>query len=129
MTFRKALSRARPYSLLSEDKLRVIFDLAQSTSGLEGDLAELGVYMGGTAILMLLAAPEATIRLFDTFCGIPKDKCDPAIDRHVAGEFAFGLSGITQRFSEIGRAETYPGIFPKSAKGARDSRFRLVHLD
>ena len=63
----------------------MLFQFALSAARLQGDVAEVGVYRGGTARLLSRAVAPArkTVRLFDTFEGMPST--DPQRDRHRTG--------------------------------------------
>lgn len=57
------------YSLIDRDRFIALYSHLQSCRYLEGDIAEVGVYRGGTSLGMALIAPEKRIHLFDTFEG------------------------------------------------------------
>lgn len=99
------------------------------TAGLEGDVAEFGVYRGGGAKLLQACKGGSPLHLFDTFGGMP-DIVAP-IDRHVAGDFADTSAEAVRGY--LGADDTvrlHCGIFPGSAAELPpDLRFRFVHLD
>ncbi len=115
----------RRRTLLSEAKLRALWDVACSLGGVAGDLAELGVCRGGVARLLATACPDRTVHLFDTFAGIPETR-DPSIDWHRPGEFAAGIAEVRESLADLPNVTFHPGLFPKTAAG---ERFALVHLD
>lgn len=49
----------------------IIYSIALSQSKLDGDMAEVGVYQGGSAKLISEAKGNKTLYLFDTFTGLP----------------------------------------------------------
>jgi hypothetical protein len=91
-----------------------------------GDLAELGVYRGGVARALAERFPARTVRLFDTFTGIPWDGYDPDKDRHRPGEFACPMDLVKDLLAGLSNVSFHPGLFPGTAAG---ERFALVHLD
>lgn len=113
-------------SLLSDAKLDAIRRACDQIEGVTGDLAELGVYRGGVGRLMAKRFPKRTVRLFDTFTGIPWDGYDPAKDRHRPGEFACSLDEVRAWLSDCPNVIFHPGLFPLTAAG---ERFAMVHLD
>jgi O-methyltransferase len=63
-----------PYTLVSDDRCYVLASLVTQASRLEGEAWECGVYRGGTAMPLAekLSAAKRTLRLFDTFEGMPE---------------------------------------------------------
>ena len=72
----KLLKLTKQKTLISEDRLFILYQCLISTSKLSGELAELGVYRGGSAILLSYIAkehtPRKTLYLLDTFEGMPE---------------------------------------------------------
>ena len=114
-------------SLVSPDRLRVIRDCVLATNHLVGELAELGVYRGGTARLLANFAPDASIHLFDTFAGMPAD--DAADGGHRQGDF--GDTDLPAVIEYVGNpnARYYAGVFPDAMMPPEDTRYRFVHID
>src|SRR6267142_3065515 len=69
-TYDRLFALAHPYSLLSWAQGYTLYQAAQRAP-LEGDFAELGVYKGGSALILHLADDTRTLNLFDTFAGHP----------------------------------------------------------
>lgn len=113
-------------TLLNDAKLDAIRNRLGSLEGVPGDLAELGVYRGGVGRLMAKTCPTRTVRLFDTFTGIPWDGYSPEDDGHHPGEFAASLHEVREALSDCPNVVFHPGLFPGTAAG---ERFALVHLD
>lgn len=90
-----------------------------------GDMAEAGVYRGGTAAIMLAASARKRLHLFDTFAGLPHGE-----GRFRAGEWSGSVEDVSRNLAEWeGRFELHRGFFPDSARGLEDLRFSFVHLD
>jgi O-methyltransferase len=114
------------------DKVRcfMIFQLAQQASKITGDIAEVGVYKGGTAKLLakIFESSSKTIHLFDTFAGMPIT--DPNKDLVKKGDFGdTSLESVRQSLSDFKNILLYKGLFPKTAKSIENKRFCLVHVD
>jgi hypothetical protein len=96
-----------------------------------GDLAELGVYKGNTAVLLAEFARAKGRRayLFDTFEGFsPRDL--GGIDAHKKVEFRDTTLASVQSLVGSESVEYVVGHFPESAAtAAAGSTFCLVHLD
>ncbi len=107
-----------------------LYQLALKTQKVPGDVAEVGVYRGGSAKLFALFKGSKGLHLFDTFEGMPTT-C-PDIDRHLAGEFAdTSLESVRRYLSAFSGVFFYKGVFPDSARelASGSTRFSLVHLD
>jgi hypothetical protein len=121
------LGLAADRSLIWHDRLASIRDQVLATNHLAGDVAELGVYLGGTAKIIGHYAAGAALHLFDTFAGLPAD--DQAEGgHHVQGEFRGDLDDV-QRFLDDPNAVFHAGEFPATAPPGEGLRFRFVHVD
>lgn len=107
-------------SILQPDKLAVIRDAVLATNHLPGDVAEFGVYRGGTARLIGHYARGTPVHLFDTFAGMPFDDTAANGD-HGAGDFA------DCTVPNVPNAVIHKGIFPDTAPPA--ARYRFAHVD
>ncbi len=118
----------RTHTLLSKDRCFTLFQFARYLSRLNGAMAEVGVYRGGSARLIASAAPQCTIHLFDTFEGMPQ--VDSAIDRHKAGDFSdTSLTAVQAYLADNTNVSFHPGVFPVSVSGLERERFSFVHVD
>lgn len=119
-------ARAGYRSLLDVGKLGIIRDLLRSTPQNVGDLAEIGVYKGGTAKLMQSYAPGHYIHLFDTFSGQPEDDVVPA-GWHRKGDFRDTGEAEVKELLSTRNAVFHAGTFPDTADP--DLRFAFAHVD
>lgn len=99
------------------------------TKKIEGDIAEVGVFRGGTARLFATLESVKMIHLFDTFQGMPET--NKLVDHHVAGDFDdTSLLDVRNYLCSYGNTRFYQGLFPDSASALpKDVRFSFVHLD
>lgn len=102
-----------------------IFQFVSACEKIPGDMAEAGVFRGGTAAIMLGASPGKKLHLFDTFSGLPHgDK------QFSAGEYCGSLADVRSNLAKWSdRIVLYPGLFPDSAPQNESLRFSFVHLD
>lgn len=114
----------KPYTVVTSDRCHVLWLLAQISQHLVGDFAEVGVYRGGTSMLLKLSAPEKTVHAFDTFAGIPNAT---ATDGHVNGDFPVNRDEVVQRLNALGIV-VHEGYFPATVEHL-DKRFSLAHFD
>lgn len=123
------VSESGSRSLITLDRLEVLADAALRTKHLPGDLAEVGVYKGGSAAVIASAAGSMkALHLFDTFAGIP-ESC--VMGGHRAGDFndPDASLGAVRAFLRGLPVVFHPGVFPGSATKAADRTFSMVHLD
>lgn len=101
-----------------------IWQWAKACEKIPGDMAELGVYKGATAAIMLKAAPSKKIHLFDTFEGLPDSE-----GQFASGEWHGSLEEVKRNLSRwTDKVSYHVGLFPASTEGLED-RFSFVHLD
>jgi O-methyltransferase len=94
--------------------------------GIEGDMAELGVYRGEMALLYHKVLPSRKLYLFDTFSGFPER------DLEVSEDTRFSDTSLEQVKARIGDSTNVifkPGYFPETASGLENYRFCFVMLD
>ena len=120
-----------PRSLVDPERKYVLYTRAlEATRRLPGDLAECGVYKGGTAYLLAQIGAEAgrKLALFDTFEGMPET--DAKRDLHQQGDFAdTSLDGVRKYLGAFPNVECYPGFVPQTLEAVKDRQFCFVHLD
>lgn len=105
-----------------------LYQLGRAFEGKEGEIAEVGVYKGGTARVLAAACPDKRVYLFDTFTGMPSS--DPSVDRHGVGDFSdTSFEKVQKLLSDCSNVEFHVGIFPETSGPIVDKRFCLVHLD
>ena len=113
-------------SIISQAQLAALTALARRAPA--GAFAEVGVYRGGSALLLYEIAQEQgrTLHLFDTFTGTPF--YTEAVDHHKPGpEFAAADAPDYIRLL-MPRAELHIGVYPEThPAGLRDLAF--VHCD
>lgn len=121
---------ARTRSLADEARAQTLYQLARHASRMDGAMAEIGVYRGGTAKLLAAIADGASreLHLFDTFEGMPET--DLARDLHAAGDFADTSLESVQSFLAPHRSPRFHrGEFPRTAGPVESLQFSFVHVD
>ncbi len=107
-----------------------LYQLVLRTRNLPGDIAELGVYRGGSAKLIASLKGEKGLYLFDTFAGMPSVRAD--VDTHLEGDFDdTSLEAVSSYLRGFNRVFFHKGLFPDSAGELAKTpiTFSLVHLD
>jgi len=124
------------HTIVSFDRLQVIHDISKYVldNYIDGEIAEIGVYRGGTAklILQILKHYESgkKLYLFDTFEGLPP--CDCTKDLHIEGRFnETSMLSVTDYLKDFNtNYEIIAGVFPGSAhEHHKHQKYSFVHLD
>ena len=119
--------------VLDQNRANALRRRAHATKHLSGGgslvgMAEVGVYQGGSAAIML--ETPGTLHLYDTFAGMPETT---GIDVHQKGDFADTSLESVRAFLNNPRAIFHPGLFPDTFAALlpeiQCTRLRLVHLD
>lgn len=112
--------------LLGHHEAYQIGAAVKATEKIPGALAEVGVYEGGSALLMSGLAPGKTVHLFDTFEGLPQDGTILPLKK---GEYAADYERVAARFADRKNVVIHRGVFPGTAVGLEGECFSFVHLD
>ncbi len=129
--FAKTLRKIRSETelLLEDIEAYHIFMAARRTRKIPGDIAEVGVYRGGSAKIICSAKGEKILHLFDTFTGLPKvDEIDSSWPFY-EGKFAASLESVQEYLKGEQGIRFYKGIFPATGGPVRDTKFSMVNLD
>lgn len=110
-----------------------VYSIALSQSKLDGDMAEVGVYQGGSAKLISEAKGNKILHLFDTFTGLPSLS---DVDLHFGEKFwkenEFNNTSkdkVTKYLSKYENIKIYQGKFPDTSEPIKNNVFSFVHLD
>jgi O-methyltransferase len=128
--FNEIMKQVVGYTLVDKTRCFMLYQLAKQAANVPGDVAEVGVYKGGTARLLAqtFAPTGKTIHLFDTFSGMPL--VDMHKDMHQQADFndtsCESVGNYLRQFSSI---RLYPGVFPDTSKPVKNARFCFVHID
>ncbi len=132
--FLQSIEPFRPYTLVSPDRLYVLKTLVLQTLSLPGETWECGVYRGGTAMLIASlicssgSPEEKTLRLFDTFQGMPET--DAVKDFHRKGDFSeTSLESVRGRLPQASYVQFHAGLIPATFHGLESSRIAFAHVD
>lgn len=107
-----------------------LYRTVNNLTNIKGDLAELGVFRGGSARVILEADKKKILHLFDTFEGIPEvtQEVDTLNIGSIRGSTLGTVKSYLESYSE--RIVYHQGIFPKSAQNLPTDRVHsFVHMD
>lgn len=119
--------RIETRTLVERQSAYLLWQLSAHVSKLEGDIAEVGSYRGGSAYL-LAASTKRLVHIFDTFEGMPET--DPERDIFRKGDFGdTSYDEVRDFLKDLRNVKIHRGLFPDSAGPIIDKRFCLVHID
>jgi O-methyltransferase len=129
--FLDAYSIASGRTLLHTGKCYMLHSLVRHLSSVPGDVAECGVYKGGSAyIISKILNGRKLLHLFDTFTGLPPG--DPAKDnRYIhGGEFSeTSVVEVGKFLAPLKDIYIHQGLIPGSLGDVSGRIFSLVHID
>lgn len=116
-------------SLVEQQKIEKLIYALRSSENMIGDVAEVGVYKGGTA-LEIAKNTSSNVFLFDTFDGMPyfSENFD---SRWKIGSFNdTNYNDVSNLFLNYNNVKIYKGIFPlETSSFIENNKFKFVHLD
>lgn len=124
---------AEPFTLLSSDRLYILYGFALNALCLNGEFWECGVYKGGSARMLAhflreKGQPDSVLRLFDTFGGMPET--NPRLDLHHAGDFAdTSFEAVCELIGDNDHVVYHPGLIPETFAGREGSMIAFAHID
>jgi O-methyltransferase len=129
--FAKQLSTIRSETelLLEDIEAYHIFMAVKRTQKVPGDIAEVGVYKGGSAKIICSAKGDKTLHLFDTFEGLPKVDDIDMVWPFYEGKFAASFDDVKNYLKNDSNVHFYKGIFPDTSDPVKDTKFSMVNLD
>ena len=129
--FSRALKKIRSQTelLLEDIEAYHIYMTVKRTEKVPGDIAEVGVYRGGSAKIICSAKGDRALHLFDTFEGLPKvDEVD-LVWPFYEGKFSASYEGVKDYLNAETNVFFYKGVFPDTSGPVKDTTFSLVNLD
>ena len=118
-----------PKVLMSLREMLNVYNLVQKVNHLDGDMAEIGVYQGGSAVIISEANRNKRLHLFDTFEGLPDP--DSKQDKlMVKGDMNnTSLDKVKEILTPYPNVSFYKGFFPDTAGPVENTKFSFVNND
>lgn len=110
--------------LQSPEEAYNLLMLVEATNKIEGAIAEIVVYKGGSALLISKFKGNRHLYLFDTFNGLPYSSTQLS-----KGKYNADMEQVTKLFAIENNISIHKGIFPDNSKLIEDKNFSLVHID
>jgi len=135
------------YTLITPDRLWALWSWVNDTvMSLEGSIAELGSYKGGSAKLLARAIGQSrSLHVFDTFEGVPASMIDTKKDyvmedhphlniswadgKYEGGEWVADYEHVKSFLQDCRCITPHKGIVPEILKEVENDKFCFVHLD
>lgn len=115
--------------VLTDPEAYLLYSLAEKTNKIEGDMAEVGVYKGGSAKLLRATNDKKILHLFDTFEGLPETSEFDNEKQFQKGNYHGTFDEVKHYLQDCNNLKFYKGYFPDTAVGMEDTSFSFVHLD
>ena len=115
--------------LMTLGEMHDLYKAVKYTADIVGDIAEVGVYKGGSAKVICEAMGNKTLYLFDTFSGLPPLGQED-IDGNVftEGDYAVSVEEVTEYLKEYD-VRISVGEFSTTNCEVNNIRFSLVNID
>ncbi len=121
--------RSETELLIEDIEAYHIYMAVKRTQKVPGDIAEVGVYMGGSAKIICSVKGERHLHLFDTFEGLPQvDEID-MVWPFYEGKFAASYDKVRDYLKHQTNVSFYKGVFPDTSGPVQDKTFSMVNLD
>ena len=126
--FQTNLEQVLSWIVLDRARAEGLYNLVIETSSVPGDMAECGVFRGGSAKLMAKAdTADRILHIFDTFEGIPAEQRMEG--EHKAGDFTSNRADVEEFLRDCPTIKIYEGLVPDTLDAIKDLTFSLVNLD
>jgi len=119
--------RKRVKFLMNDVEAVQLVNCLVSTLCLDGSVAEVGCFEGGSAALMAMFDQVRPIHAFDSFKGLPATGKDDSFFEK--GNFTGSYQKAFDLVSNFRNVTLTRGTFPESAGMIQDKNFAFVHLD
>ena len=110
-----------------------LYSIVKSQSILDGEMAEVGVFQGGSSKIICEAKKNRILHLFDTFSGLPKvTEKDTHFGIKYWKDNQFDNTSedtVKKYLSQYDNVFTYSGKFPETTSLIQGKKFSFVHLD
>ena len=120
---------------LGYDRLYVLWQAARNVASVDGDVAEIGSFRGGSAYFIAgaflsLTGDEVPMHVFDTFEGHPDAAITEHDPFHTSGQFSgTSVEQVSAYLAKYRRLQIHQGDVSASLPHLAEAAYRLVHID
>ncbi len=115
--------------LLETNEAFQLYQAVKNTAKINGDIAEVGTYLGGSAKIICAVKGNKKLHLFDTFDGLPEMSVWDRSPHFYKGQFASSVDFVKNFLKDFNEVYLYKGLFPATSVPVENCTFSLVHLD
>lgn len=123
----KTVEKIRERTLLGVDELDSLVDLVKETQFIQGSMAEVGVFRGGSSYAIGYTDHRRMLYSFDSFQGIPAGLS--GVDLLPKGLFKSEENEVREFLAELPNISVHRGWFPHNFPWLKKSKFSFVHID
>lgn len=120
--------RKKCRSLTTAYESFLIYSIARAQSRLDGAMAEVGAYEGGTTRMICEGKGARALHVFDTFDGLP-EPTGLEQSTHAEHQYTSSVEQLEKLLSPFPEVHIYKGRFPETATPIEGLQFSFVHLD
>lgn len=120
--------RRRCRSLTTANESFLIYSIARAQSRLDGAMAEVGCYDGGTTRMICEGKGARALHVFDTFDGLP-EPTRAEQKTHREHQYTASLEKVQALLSPFPGVSIYKGRFPETSGPIEDLTFSFAHFD
>lgn len=113
---------------LKNQEAHLIYTMVRKTEKIPGEIAEVGVYKGGSTKI-ICEATQKPVHIFDTFEGLPDLSKHDNQEQFHKGDFSASLESVKNYLKEYSNISFYKGFFPSTSEPVKDKVFSFVHFD
>lgn len=125
--FIRISSELKDNCYLDSEERYTIYSSIKAVSRILGDIAEVGVYRGGSAKLICEIKGNKNLYLFDTFAGLPDTDKNDLVKKGWLAETS--LEKVKEYLNGYLSVHFLKGLFPDTAQSISNCKFSFVHLD
>lgn len=120
--------RRKCRSLTTANESFLIHSISEAQSRLDGAMAEVGCYEGGSTLMICEGKGGRALHVFDTFDGLPELSGEER-RTHTSHQYAASLETVRELLSPYGDVHLHKGRFPETAGPIEGLRFSFAHFD
>lgn len=113
---------------LKDQEALFIYNTVKKIEKIPGEIAEVGVYKGGS-VRLICEATKKSVHIFDTFEGMPELSEYDNSEQFQKGVLVASLEEVKNNLKNYSNIYFYKGLFPLTAEPVKDRIFSFVHLD
>lgn len=120
--------RRKCRSLTTANESFLVYAIARAQARLDGAMAEVGCYEGGSTRMICEGKGDRALHVFDTFDGLPEPKGEEQTT-HRRHQYRASLERVRDLLAPFPAVHLHKGLFPETTSPVEGLTFSFVHLD